>query len=1090
MNADFQLLAQESATLLGIHITWILLLTLGASRWIRHTILKRTLWRSTFVAILLLLGSTFSGLYQWNWMSGVTLHAAAPTSQWKPMQLVSDSIATTSIQPEAPVIQIRDTKAPSSSTTTTTALLLQIWFLGMVITFSLMMINAMIWRIRIFRNASPASSHLRYLFKQAATSLNYRGTPQLIESPIIRSPLVMGCVRPVIAFPVDYANLYNADEQHLIMSHEIAHLSEKDGWWQCLANLVCMAAWWHPLVWIARQLLRQCAEETADNLSTHNTTHREQLATCLVRIGRELNATRCPGALSIFGAGFRSQLGKRVERLIQHDPSWNERPKGVLWISLRLAAPLLLFGALFSTASWFGTYSGSSASDSMRHSVVGLMLMAEEEGPPFEFPDSNITHTNNLATSQKDTITDDHPHHLESISTINSNTVTRLKSIIVPEFHMTTATSFSGTNILENLRNLRKTIINSDPSWKNITFILRGKITQGNPGAGVVSVNALAHLQMGEMEAPSFLPEFNPGTLIPQASDLPESSMISPGSSQVATFSIKNASAYDLLLRLLDSEDDEDHYHILDNIVVVDIDHIESSVQPNSRVSTGFEGPPSPTLSPNFSAKALPLNTAEAEAPEFYTRVYKTNPPSFLQRIMALSGSLNTSQSPGDSDIQKTVHKFISNLGIKNISETAVSSSVGPAHNDASALRTIQDAKAVFYNDRNGNLLTRLTLEDHDKLEAALALLQDPAERNTKIAMSMHVVQLNEAGIKTLKEFGFDTTTQDSGQFEHTIDTPTLERLLLRMNLAPGVDMLQSPRITALNGRQSELKAQELRRIVTHNESGNIQTEEVATGPSLSIIPQIQPNGQLEMTVHFELLEFMGYDDPGPFRIVSQNGNTETTSASTNKNRSTIDGYKEMIKEMESAPKRETPLIILKYMPNQIRLKHLSNELETAQQSKAQIESKVSRNAKDTINSHRELAAVNDLISALQKQIDQEVASIRRHILAQMDSQELSGDNENKPIESTTITASGNDSTENNPVPLPRFNRLELTTKTTLQSGQTLIMGGLKSTETIKWKNNIPVMSKLPLLGSMFRREGTSTTEQYIYVLITPQILE
>ena len=197
-----------------------------------------------------------------------------------------------------------------------------------------------------------------------------------------------------------------------------------------------------------------------------------------------------------------------------------------------------------------------------------------------------------------------------------------------------------------------------------------------------------------------------------------------------------------------------------------------------------------------------------------------------------------------------------------------------------------------------------------------------------------------------------------------------------------------------------------------------------------------------------------------------------------------------MIKEMESAPKRETPLIILKYMPNQIRLKHLSNELETAQQTKAQIESKVSRNAKDTINSHRELAAVNDLISALQKQIDQEVASIRRHILAQMDSQELSGDNENKPIESTTITASGNDSTENNPVPLPRFNRLELTTKTTLQSGQTLIMGGLKSIETIKWKNNIPVMSKLPLLGSMFRREGTSTTEQYIYVLITPQILE
>ena len=1076
MNTDFQLLAQESATLLGIHITWILLLTLGTSRLIHHTILKRTLWRSTFIAMLLLLGSTFSGLYQWNWMTGVSLTAAEPASLWKPMQLVSDSnsIATPSIQPEAPVIQNRDTKEPSSSATTTTAFLLQSWFLGMAITSSLMMINALIWRIRMFRQASPASSNLRFLFKQAATSLNYRRTPQLIESPSIRSPLVMGCVRPVIAFPVDYADLYNTAEQQLIMSHEIAHLREKDGWWQCLANLVCMAAWWHPLVWIARQRLRQSAEETADNLSTRNTTHREQLATCLVRIGRELNTRRCPGALSIFGAGFRSQLGKRVERLIQHDPSWNKRPKGVLWISLRLATPLLLIGAMFSTASWFGTYSGSSASDSMRHSLVGLMLMAEEEEPPYK-PSATVE------------------------ARLASEIETRLKKTVIPNF------KYDEENTYENLKNLRKAILSVEPTWENLTIHLRSPSLIGsfdtsqledksrNPEGikAELSTKVMGYIQFGPAkEIPNHIPPYRRMVKKSDFLGTPKGESIEKSHPQKIN-DLVNETAYDLLFKIMQPYQITNHHYFAKDMVIFDVGRMitagyfssqgnESQTSPST--SPQFEGPPAPIT-------ASPLSTAKAEPPEFYTRVYKTNPPTFLQRVMALSGSLNTSQSPGDSDIQKTVHKFISNLGIKNIPETPITKSLGTTHYDAPTLKEIKDDKALFYNDRNGNLFTRLTLEDHDKLEAALALLQDPAERNTKIAMNMHVVQLDEAGIKTLKEFGFDSTPQDSGQFEHTIDTSTLERLLLRMNLAPGVDILQSPRITALNGRQSELKAQELRRIVTTNETGTIQTEEIATGPSLSVIPKIQADGKLQITAHFELLEFLGYDDPGSFRIVTQNAHQENNGALSNKKPSFTGNYQAMLKEMDLAPKREIPNVILKYMPSQLKLKQLSKELETAQQTKAQLETKVSKNAKDTINTQRNLTAVKALIPAFQKQLDQEVASIRRHILAQMQIIDLSVDNVT-PTESSIITASTSESAENTPVPLPRFNRLELNTYTSLQSGQTLIMGGLKSIETIKWKNNVPVMSKIPLLGGMFRREGTSKTEQYIYVLITPTILK
>ncbi|KAF0172204.1 MAG: peptidase M56 BlaR1, partial [Limisphaerales bacterium] len=92
-----------------------------------------------------------------------------------------------------------------------------------------------------------------------------------------------------------------------------AHLAARDPLWQLLADLVTAALWWHPLAWVARRQHRLAGELAADDASQALPDGPVVLAECLLTLGHE--AADCPRA-ALGMAGFRSQLGRRVERLL------------------------------------------------------------------------------------------------------------------------------------------------------------------------------------------------------------------------------------------------------------------------------------------------------------------------------------------------------------------------------------------------------------------------------------------------------------------------------------------------------------------------------------------------------------------------------------------------------------------------------------------------------------------------------------------------------------------------------------------------------------------------------------------------------
>ena len=121
--------------------------------------------------------------------------------------------------------------------------------------------------------------------------------------------------------------------------------------WQLVADLLCAALWWHPLVWWLRHRLRVASEAAADEASLLVPDGPDLLAACLVTMGRRLVRSRQLGWLSIEGPGFRSGLGRRVERLLNlRTRPWRAPGRGRLLFAKTTLPAALVIVAVCCTA--------------------------------------------------------------------------------------------------------------------------------------------------------------------------------------------------------------------------------------------------------------------------------------------------------------------------------------------------------------------------------------------------------------------------------------------------------------------------------------------------------------------------------------------------------------------------------------------------------------------------------------------------------------------------------------------------------------------------------------------------------------------
>ena len=219
----------------------------------------------------------------------------------------------------------------------------------------LLLLARVVWvrfRLACFRRRcrTITDKQLRGRVDRLARRLGLRRPVRVMETAGLAAPVACGLVRPAIFLPTGFAGSFDGSRQEVILAHELAHLAGRDPAWQLLAEVLCALLWWNPLTYLVRSGLRTASEAAADEASLLVPDGPDLLAGCLVSLGRQLTQTRRFGWLSMGGSGFRSCLGKRVERLLSLSArSWRP-PRRRLSAVAKVGGPLLLvFVTVFST---------------------------------------------------------------------------------------------------------------------------------------------------------------------------------------------------------------------------------------------------------------------------------------------------------------------------------------------------------------------------------------------------------------------------------------------------------------------------------------------------------------------------------------------------------------------------------------------------------------------------------------------------------------------------------------------------------------------------------------------------------------------
>jgi type II secretory pathway component GspD/PulD (secretin) len=71
----------------------------------------------------------------------------------------------------------------------------------------------------------------------------------------------------------------------------------------------------------------------------------------------------------------------------------------------------------------------------------------------------------------------------------------------------------------------------------------------------------------------------------------------------------------------------------------------------------------------------------------------------------------------------------------------------------------------------------------------------------------------------------------------------------------------------------------------------------------------------------------------------------------------------------------------------------------------------------------------------------------------------------------------------------PQISTRETQSSISVKSGQTIVIGGLIQEQDIKKWQEVPVLSRIPFFGELFKWRSTSKTSSQVVISITPTVV-
>lgn len=193
------------------------------------------------------------------------------------------------------------------------ALIVLVWFIVFLGRF-VKLLSALVYsqRIRYYQtSAAPAEWHER--LQELLSKLRISRPVLLLESALIKVPVVVGFLKPAILVPVGMLAHISPDQVESILFHELAHIRRQDYLLNLVQNLVDTLFFFNPaMIWIS-SLIRAERENCCDDIVIRETNSRRRLIEALVSF-HEYEQTAAGYALSF--AARENQVVRRVKRIV------------------------------------------------------------------------------------------------------------------------------------------------------------------------------------------------------------------------------------------------------------------------------------------------------------------------------------------------------------------------------------------------------------------------------------------------------------------------------------------------------------------------------------------------------------------------------------------------------------------------------------------------------------------------------------------------------------------------------------------------------------------------------------------------------
>lgn len=218
-------------------------------------------------------------------------------------------------------------------------LIVLIWLVGMVV-FLLKMMGGLLYVQRLkHHQLSAVPAKWEAVLESLQTRIGMNAAVRLSASALVKVPMVVGWLKPVILLPIGAVNQLTPAQVEAILAHELAHIARYDYVLNLVQSFIEMIFYFNPAVWWISSIIRTERENCCDDLAVKLCGNPFDYARALVSL-QEMHHASPAFALS-FASG-KNQLLNRIRRILKQPHKNSNAMEKFSIIGLTLAAAILL----------------------------------------------------------------------------------------------------------------------------------------------------------------------------------------------------------------------------------------------------------------------------------------------------------------------------------------------------------------------------------------------------------------------------------------------------------------------------------------------------------------------------------------------------------------------------------------------------------------------------------------------------------------------------------------------------------------------------------------------------------------------------